>query len=332
MAPVGIVGATTWGTTLAILAARNGLEVMLWARDETEAALLREQGENRRFLPGTPFPSGVTATASPHEAFSRAAMVIFAVPSRTLRENARAVRGHVAGDAVVVSATKGLELSSGKRMSQVLAEELPPGLTNSLCALSGPNLAAEIVQGKPSSTVVASRSDEAAGAAQEMLTSPTFRVYRNRDIVGVELGGALKNIVALGAGICDGFGFGDNAKAVFMTRGLAEIARLGVAAGGEPMTLAGLAGMGDLIATCSSRLSRNHQVGELLARGESIDEIRASMAHVAEGVDTTAAAMRLASRLGVEMPITQATHSVLFDGMSIEQAVSQLMGRTPASE
>ena len=244
----------------------------------------------------------------------RRTMVIFAVPSRTLRENARAVGGHVAGDAVVVSATKGLELASGKRMSQVLAQELPPGLRDSLCALSGPNLAAEIVQGKPSSTVVASRSDEAAGAAQEMLTSPTFRVYTNRDIVGVELGGALKNIVALGAGIC------------------AEIARLGVAAGGQPMTLAGLAGMGDLIATCSSRLSRNHQVGELLARGKSIDDIRAGMAHVAEGVDTTAAAVRLAGRLGVEMPITQATHSVLFDGMAIEQAVSELMGRTPVSE
>ncbi len=332
MAPVGIVGATTWGTTLAILAARNGLEAVLWARSEAEAALLREQGENRRFLPGTPFPDGVTVTASSREAFSRAAMVVFAVPSRTLRENARAVGGHVAGAAVVVSAAKGLELGSCKRMSQVLAEELPAGLSGSLCALSGPNLAAEIVQGKPSSTVVGSRNDEASGAVQAMLTSPTFRVYTNGDIVGVELGGALKNIVALGAGICDGFGFGDNAKAAFMTRGLAEIARLGVAAGGEPLTLAGLAGMGDLIATCSSRLSRNHQVGEMLAQGKSIEEIRAGMAHVAEGIDTTAAAVRLAGRLGVEMPITQATYSVLFNGMSIEQAVAELMGRTPVSE
>ena len=169
------------------------------------------------------------------------------------------------------------------RMSQVLAEELPDGLEDGLCALSGPNLAPEIVQGKPSSTVVGSRNEEAAGTAQKMLTSPTFRVYTNSDIVGVELGGALKNIIALGAGICDGFGFGDNAKAAFMTRGLAEIGRLGVAAGGEPLTLAGLAGMGDLIATCSSRLSRNHQVGEMLAQGKSIEEIRAGMAHVAEG-------------------------------------------------
>ena len=332
MAQVGIVGTTTWGTTLAILAARNGLEAVLWARDETEAAVLREHGENRRFLPGTPFPSEVTVTASPSEAFAGAASVIFAVPSRALRENARAVGGHIAADAVVVSATKGLEVASCKRMSQVLAEELPEVLEDGICALSGPNLAAEIVQGKPSSTVVGSRNDQAAAAAQAMLTSPTFRVYTNSDIVGVELGGALKNIIALGAGICDGFGFGDNAKAAFMTRGLAEIARLGVAAGGEPLTLAGLAGMGDLIATCSSRLSRNHQVGEMLTQGKSIEEIRDGMAHVAEGVDTTAAAVRLAARLGVEMPITQATHSVLFDGMSIEQAVSELMGRTPVSE
>lgn len=332
MAQVGIVGTTTWGTTLAILAARNGLKAVLWARDETEAAALREHGENRRFLPGTPLPSEVTVTASPDEALSGTELIIFAVPSRTLRENARAVGRHVSKGAVVVSATKGLEIASCKRMSQVLTEELPEGLEDGLCALSGPNLAAEIVQGKPSSTVVGSRNDQAAGAAQAMLTSPTFRVYTNSDIVGVELGGALKNIVALGAGICDGFGFGDNAKAAFMTRGLAEIARLGVAAGGEPLTLAGLAGMGDLIATCSSRLSRNHQVGEMLTQGKSIEEIRAGMAHVAEGVDTTAAAVRLAARLGVEMPITQATHSVLFDGMSIEQAVSELMGRTPVSE
>ncbi len=332
MAAVGIVGSTTWGTTLAVLAARNGQEVILWTRDETEAALLREEGENRRFLPGTPFPSGVTVTASPREAFAGAGMVIFAVPSRTLRANARSVGSHVSKGAVVVSATKGLELTSGKRMSQILAEELPPGPTNSLCALSGPNLAAEIVQGKPSSTVVGSPNDEAADIAQSMLTSATFRVYTNRDMVGVELGGALKNIVALGAGICDGFGFGDNAKAAFMTRGLAEIARLGVAAGGEPMTLAGLAGMGDLIASCSSRLSRNHYVGEQLASGKSLDEIRAGMAHVAEGIDTTAAAVGLAGRLGVEMPITQATHRVLFDGMSIGHAVSELMGRAPAAE
>ena len=234
MAQVGIVGTTTWGTTLAILAARNGLEVMLWARDESEAAALRERGENRRLLPDVRFPSGVTVTASPGEAFSGASMVMFAVPSGNLRQNTRAVGSHIAADAVVVSATKGLEMASCKRMSQVLAEELPEGLVDGLCALSGPNLAGEIVQGKPSSTVVGSRNEEAAGTAQKMLTSPTFRVYTNSDIVGVELGGALKNIIALGAGICDGFGFGDNAKAAFMTRGLAEIARLGVAAGGEP--------------------------------------------------------------------------------------------------
>lgn len=332
MPSVSVVGTTSWGTTLAIVAARNGLDVVLWAREEAEACLIREQGENRRFLPGWPFPDTVTVTSSPRDAFNSADLVLFAVPPRTLRANTRDIRTHINSGAVVVSATKGLELRSCKRMSQLLLEELPSELQSNICVLSGPNLATEIVQGKPSTTVVGSLNSDAARTVQEMLTSSTFRVYTNRDMVGVELGGALKNIIAIGAGICDGFSFGDNAKAAFMTRGLAEISRLGVAAGGELMTLAGLAGMGDLIATCSSSLSRNHYLGEQLAMGKEIDEIKADMNHVAEGVDTTAAAVQLASELGVDMPIAKATYSVLFDGMSVEQAVCDLMGRVPTPE
>jgi glycerol-3-phosphate dehydrogenase (NAD(P)+) len=249
-----------------------------------------------------------------------------------MRTNARAIRDSIHGSAVIVSATKGLELGSGKRMSEVLAEELPSRFYPRICSLSGPNLANEIVVGKPSMTVVASANIGAAEHAQSLITSSLFRVYTNADIIGVELGGALKNIIAVGAGVCDGLKLGDNAKAAFMTRGLAEIARLGVAAGAEPMTLAGLAGVGDLIATCSSPLSRNHYLGEELARGKSLEEIRAVMIHVAEGVDTTAAAVALAEFLNVEMPIAQATYDVLFNGVAIDKAISGLLGREPVPE
>ena len=332
MAKIGVAGTTTWGTTLAIITAQQGHDVRLWARTAEEAARLRSDGELRRFLPGVPFPEALTVTASEEHAFGDAGLVVVAVPSRSLRDNVKRISDSISPSALVVSATKGLELSSGKRMSQILREELRSSLHAGVCALSGPNLAQEIARGKPSSTVVGSANDEAARGAQELLRSQRFRVYTNADIVGVELGGALKNIIALGAGICDGLDYGDNAKAAFITRGLAEIARLGAAAGAERITLAGLAGMGDLIATCSSPLSRNHYVGEQLAKGRNLEEIRAGMTNVAEGVDTTAAVVGLAERLGVEMPIAQATHRVLFEGTSVERAISELLGRAPSPE
>jgi glycerol-3-phosphate dehydrogenase (NAD(P)+) len=217
-------------------------------------------------------------------------------------------------------------------MSQVMEEELPAHLHQGICVLSGPNLAKEVVQGKPASTVVAARNPSAAAQAQAILMSPNFRVYTSDDVTGVELGGALKNIIALGAGIGDGLGMGDNAKAAFITRGLAEITRLGLAAGASPLTFAGLAGLGDLIATCASPLSRNHYVGMQLAQSRSWPEIRESMENVAEGVNTTVAALELARGLGVEMPIAQAAHRVLFEGLSPQEAVAELMGRPPRSE
>ena len=332
MAKVGVVGTTSWGTTLAVLMAREGLDVALWARTEDEAATLHDQGENARFVPGVKFPEGLRVTASSDEAFGDADLVVLAVPSRTFRDNARRVSDSLADSAVVVSATKGLELDTGKRMSQILEEELPPALRSRVCSLSGPNLAHEIAQGKPSSTVIASREPDACRRAQELVTSHRFRVYTNEDIVGVELAGAFKNIIALGAGICDGLGYGDNAKAAFMTRGLAEIARLGEALGAHPPTFAGLAGMGDLVATCSSTLSRNHYVGEQLARGRTLQEIRSAMDNVAEGVDTTAAAVALADSVGIEMPIAQATYRVLFEDVPLDRAIAELMGRAPRPE
>ena len=332
MAKIGVAGTTSWGTTLAIINARKGLDVFLWARTEEEAGRLRADGENRRLLPGARFPLDLHITASKAEAFNDTDLVMVVVPSKSLRANVQAIRDSMGKSTVVVSATKGLEKGSGNRMSEILQEELPDHLHSGICALSGPNLAREIIQGKPSSTVVASPNEDAAKQAQALLTSDKFRVYTNTDIIGVEYGGALKNIIALGAGICDGMQYGDNTKAAFMTRGLAEIARLGIAAGADMLTIAGLAGMGDLMATCASPLSRNHYVGEQLAKGRSLEEIRAGMKHVAEGVDTTGAAVILADRLGVEMPITQATHEVLFNNMAIGQAVSELMGRAPVQE
>ena len=239
MARVTVIGTTSWGTTLAILLANNGSDVALWARTEEEAAALRQAGENPRLPPGSTFPAGLRVTASLHDSVPDSDMVVVSVPSRSLRENMRAVVPHLVGGAIVLSATKGLENESARRMSEVMEEELPEQFHDRIGVLSGPNLAREIVRGMPASTVIASRSEDVALRAQELFMSPVFRVYTNADVVGVELGGALKNIIALGAGICDGLGYGDNGKAAFITRGLVEMTRLAVAAGANPLTLAG---------------------------------------------------------------------------------------------
>ena len=311
--------------------AAEGRRVTLLARTPAERALLEEAGENSRFLPGVKFP-GTMRVSSEAEMLEDTTLAVVAVPSDRLRENARRIAGHLAPGTVVVNATKGLELPTALRMSQVLTEELPalPGLE--ICSLSGPNLAKEIAQSKPASTVVASESQDAAERAQAALLSPRFRVYTSNDLTGVELAGSLKNIVALGAGICDGLEVGENAKAAFIARALAEIARLGVAAGAQPLTFAGLAGVGDVIATCASRLSRNRFVGEQLALGRSWPDIRDSMDNVAEGVNATEAALKIATDLGVEMPIAETTYRVLHEGLSPREAATELMERPVGSE
>ncbi len=329
---VGVVGTTSWGTTLALITARQGHNVTLWARTPAEAKQLQHDRENKRLLPGFPFPTTLRVTTSEDDAFGHAQLVILAVPSKSVRANVRRVRDAVPHDALVVSATKGLEVSTGLRISQVLKEELPKALQSRICVLSGPNLSTEVARGLPASTVVASVDTQVALAVQDALMTPLFRVYTSNDMVGVELAGALKNIIALGAGIGDGLGYGNNSKAAFITRGLTEITRLGVSAGASPLTFAGLAGMGDLIATAASPLSRNRFVGEQLAKGRPLQEILASMQNVAEGVDTTAAAVKMAQELGVEMPITQAAYRILFEGLDPRQAVVELMGRAPQPE
>ena len=329
--PVAVVGATGWGTTLAVILARHGLHVRLLVRSDAEARELDSVRENRALLPGVAFPPELAITPVVSAATKDTELVLVAVPSRSLRENARRLRGALPPGAVLLSATKGLEQATCLRSTEVLAQELPEAGTR-LAALSGPNLSKEIAAGLPAATVVASQDPAVACQAQELVAAPRLRVYTSTDLIGVELAGALKNVIALAAGISDGLGYGDNAKAALMTRGLAEIARLGVALGAHPLTFAGLAGLGDLVATCSSPLSRNRSVGLALAQGRPLSEVLAGMRQVAEGVPTTAAARLLAQRRGVEMPITEAVHAVLFEGVHPRAAAELLLSREAGSE
>ena len=324
---VAVIGTTSWGTTLAILLSRKGLSVSLWARTAEEAERLSRERENVKLLPGFPFPEGLSVTASLEAALDRVGLVILAVPAKDMRQNARLVSPHLDSSMFVLSVAKGIELEATKRMSQVVAEEIGPRLQSHICVLSGPNLSKEIARGLPATTVVAAYDISTAASVQSIMATPLFRVYTNTDVVGVEMGGALKNIIALAAGMVDGMDYGNNIKAGLITRGLAEITRLGVAAGANALTFAGLAGLGDLVATCSSPLSRNRYVGQELAKGRSLKEILSSMDGIAEGVTTTVAALRLASGLNVEMPIAGQVFCVLFKGVDVRQAVSELMVR-----
>lgn len=332
MTRVTVIGTTSWGTTLGVLLARRSIDVRMWARSSEEAHLLQHTRENQRFLPNITLPPSLLITSDQEEALADADLVLFAVPSRSLRQNVQKVSHAIPKTATVVSATKGLERDTGKRMSQVLEEELPDSLKSRIGALSGPNLAQEIAEQKPATTVVACHLMELAHQAQETLMAPTFRVYTSEDVIGVELGGALKNIIALGAGFCDGLGYGTNVKAAFLNRGLVEITRLGVAAGANHLTFAGLACLGDLIATAFSPLSRNRAAGEQLAKGRELSDILSSTTNVIEGIETTPAAMALAEKYGVEMPITKATHRVLFENLDPRDVEWELMGRSASSE
>lgn len=332
MTRVAVIGTTTWGTTLAIILAQKGLGVALWSRTEEEARRLEGARENLRFLPGVPFPENLVVTSSLRHALERAGVVILGVPAQMMRFNVQAIRGFLRKTSIMVSAAKGLEVGTARRMSEVIAEEVDKDFHPSICVLSGPNLANEIIQGLPATTVVAAKAIGIAEDVQGILMTPNFRVYTNSDVVGVELGGALKNIIALGAGICDGLGYGNNAKAALITRGLAEITRLGVAEGANPLTFAGLAGLGDLVTTCSSPLSRNRFVGQEMAKGRPIQQVLDSMINVAEGVTTTKAARQMGHKRGVDMPITEAMYQVLFQGKDPRQAVTELMLREAKAE
>jgi len=329
---IAIIGTGSWGTTLAVMLAREGHDAVLWARTPEEAETLRSSRENKRFLPHVTLPDNLGITSSLEESLDSCEMLLLVVPAQRMRENVRRVGPLIEEQTIVLSAAKGLEKATALRMSQVIAEELSSGFEERTCVLSGPNLSREILDGLPTGTVIASRSAEAAEFAQQAIMNPRFRVYAHDDVIGVELGGALKNIIALGAGAADQLGYGENAKAIFMTRGLAEITRLGVAAGANPLTFSGLAGIGDLVCTCASTDSRNHYVGVELAKGRSLEDVEGGMNMVAEGVNTTRAAVKLARRHKVEMPITELIYQVLFEGKDVQQAIKEMMLRGPKRE
>jgi glycerol-3-phosphate dehydrogenase (NAD(P)+) len=326
-----VLGGGSWGTALAVLLASKGHRIAIWEFYPERAAALRRDRENKAMLPGIRIPDEVLVTSDMEEAFRASDHTLLVVPSHGLRETARQAAKYHGGDRLVTVATKGLEEGTLKRMSEVAQEAL--GIDRArIAVLVGPSHAEEVSRGLPT-TVVASSPDQAtAEAVQEIFMTPTFRVYTNQDVVGVEMGVSLKNVVAIAAGICDGLGFGDNTKGALLTRGLAEITRLGVKMGARQETFSGLAGIGDLITTCISRHSRNRHVGEELAKGKTLDQVLAGMVMVAEGVRTTRSAVQLAAHEGVEMPIASEVHRILFEGKPAREAIKDLMLRSRKPE
>jgi len=327
---IAILGDGAWGTAVALLLARDGRRrVRLWSARADNGRLLREKRENVRFLPGVPIPPEVTLTTDVAEATADADLWVSAMPTVYLRETLTRVRPHLRPGAPVVSLSKGLEIDTFLRPSEILTELLG---TSAVAVLSGPSHAEEVSRGLPASVVAASRDAELARRVQATFNTERFRVYTNLDPIGVELGGALKNIMGIASGICEGLGLGDNARSALMTRGLAEMARFGVALGAAPATFSGLAGLGDLITTCVSRHGRNRFVGEQLARGRRWSEIHASMAMVAEGVYTARSVHERARRMNVEMPITAEVYRVLYEDKDPRTAVADLMLRSLKGE
>ncbi len=326
---IGVIGAGAWGTTLAIKLAGAGHSVGLWAREPATGARLAADRENSRYLPGVRFPPNLAVVRADEELAEPHRLFVLGVPSAHLRETLVRLRRHVAGNAALLSVVKGIEQGTQLRMSEVIAEELPGQL---VAVLSGPNLAREVAAGLPAGTVIASADPSLSDELAALFASDRFRVYTNPDVIGVELCGALKNVIALAVGMVEGLEMGDSAKAGVITRGLAEMTRLGVAAGAQRDTFAGLAGVGDLIATCMSPLSRNHQAGRLLGEGLSWPEVAARVTGEVEGVSTLPGALALAARHGVEMPIAEQVAAVVGGARRPLEAAAALMGRTPRGE
>ncbi len=324
-----VVGAGGWGTALATLLAESGGDISIWSHNAAVAEELTAARTNEAYLPGVRVPANVRASTAMDEAVSGAGLVVVVTPSKATREVARQLQAAGVGEAaVVVSCTKGLERGTGKLMSAVIADELPG---RRMAVLSGPNLAGEIARGVPAAGVVGSAEAELLPALQEVFSTRTFRAYTSDDVAGIQLGGALKNVFAIAAGVSDGFGMGDNAKAALVTRALAEMMRLGVTLGGRRETFAGLSGVGDLMVTCFSAQSRNRGFGERLGRGEAAAGILASMTMVAEGVPTTRSVWQVAQQVGVEAPLTEQVAAVL-DGKCAREAMGELLGRAPKAE
>ncbi|UED86849.1 NAD(P)H-dependent glycerol-3-phosphate dehydrogenase [Streptomyces profundus] len=331
MTQVAVYGSGSWGTAFAAILADAGCQVTLWARRAEVADVINSERFNPDYLPGLRLPDGVRATTDPAEAARDAEFAWLSVPSQTVRENLAEWGAGLPPHAVLVSLMKGVELGTAKRMSEVI-QEVAAVPAERVAVLSGPNLAPEIAQRQPAAAVVACPDEAVARRLQAACHTPYFRPYTNTDVVGCELGGAVKNVIALAVGIADGMGLGDNTKASLMTRGLAETSRLGLAMGADPKTFAGLAGMGDLIATCSSPLSRNNTFGNNLGRGMTVAETIAVTRQTAEGVKSCRSVLDLARRHGVEMPITETVVGIVHEGTSPQVAVEELMSRTAKAE
>lgn len=332
MEKVTVLGAGSWGTALAMVLAENNHDVLLWSHREEQAAEINEQHTNERYLPGTVLPKNLQATASLQQASAHAATMVVAVPTKAIRQVCEDVAKTLTCPTLFIPVSKGIEPHTHKCVSEMIAESIPAQFMDDIVVLSGPSHAEEVVKQHPTTVTAACTNLASAEKVQDLFMSHYFRVYTNDDVIGVEIGGALKNVIALAAGITDGLQYGDNAKAALITRGLAEITRLGVKMGGNPFTFSGLTGMGDLIVTCTSVHSRNWRAGNMLGQGHKLEEVLTKMGMVVEGVRTTQAAYQLAQKYGVAMPITTALYQVLFEDQAPKVAVDQLMMRMKKRE
>jgi glycerol-3-phosphate dehydrogenase (NAD(P)+) len=327
MKKVTIIGGGSWGTALALVLAQKSYQVRLWVYEVELVDAINHDHRNTLYMPDCDLPSSIRATHSLAEALAESEMAVMVVPSRHFRKISEDLKPHLRAETIVVSATKGIENQTLCRMTQILEEVLPSRSKAKIAAISGPSFAKEVASGTPTAIVVASHNRKLAEFVQSELSSPTLRLYTSNDIVGVELGGAVKNVIAIAAGVCAGMGCGYNSLAALITRGLAEMTRLVVACGGKPLTLAGLSGIGDLVLTCTGELSRNRSVGIQLGQGRKLEEITAGMRMVAEGVPTTQATLALAKKHQVEMPITEQMDAVLNRGKVAHEAIRELMER-----
>jgi len=329
---IGVIGAGSWGTTLANLLAKKNYAVTLWSYEKDLAERMERTRENDLYLPGISLAPGLSFTGNLAEVTAGKKLLLLVPPSQVMDAVMKQAIPHLSPETVLVSAAKGIETGSLRTMSDVLGDLLPPRDANRLAFLSGPSFAREVAAEMPTAIVAASRNEQVARQVQTIFNTSYFRVYTNPDVIGVELGGALKNVMALAAGVSDGLGFGCNTRAALITRGLAEMSRIGLALGADPTTFAGLAGMGDLVLTCTGDLSRNRTVGMELGRGKGLKEILAGMTMVAEGVKTTLSAHQLAGKLKVEAPITEQMYCILYEGKDPREAVTDLMLRELKSE
>ncbi|MDD9148649.1 NAD(P)H-dependent glycerol-3-phosphate dehydrogenase [Sporolactobacillus sp. CQH2019] len=332
MKKMTVIGAGSWGTALSMVLADNGCSVRLWSHRQEQASEINEKHTNEKYLPGIKLPEEVAGTHDLAAALEGTDAVLLVVPAKAMRDVLGRIRRHLTVPLLFIHGVKGIEPGTFKRMSEVIEEEIPKKFRKAVVVLSGPSHAEEVSLRHPTTVAVASVQAAAAKKVQDLFFNHYFRVYTNEDIVGVEIGGALKNIIALGAGISDGLGYGDNAKAALITRGLAEISRLGTKLGARPLTFIGLTGVGDLIVTCTSVHSRNWRAGNLLGKGRKLSEVLGEMGMVVEGVRTAEAAYALAKREKVEMPITAAIYQVLFENKNPKEAVDELMGRDKKDE